>query len=1021
MKYRDSNNAQLVKEIEELRRKIESLQKSEAYFLSIIEEQSDLICSTLPDLTITFANKSFCQCYGQDKEAVVGRKLTQLLSDLERNVVIENLASLNEKNAFANFTLINNSETVTWQEWRARAITRPDGQITEFQLIGRDITKYVTAEMALKNSENRFLNIIDFLPDPTFVIDCDGRVIVWNQAIEEISGVMSEDIIGKGNYEYALPFYGERRPMLIDKVIAQSDIDPKEYNKIEKKNHTVMAEVYLPSLEGSEVFIWAKATPIFDTDGKIVGAIESIRDITDRKKTERALQESEEKFRRLADTIPAFIFVYQGTKFKFVNSGSKYNSYDESDFENMNFWDVVHPDHKEIAKQRGLARQAGKDVPNNYELKVMTKNGKVRWVDLYAALLDYEGKPAVIGVVYDITKRKRAEMELKESQQRLADIINFLPDPTFAINIQGEIITWNRAMERTTKVAAKDILGKGNHEYSQVFYGERRPTLIDLVLDSTIELGSEYRFIKRDYDNIVAELEYLFDGSKKYFLCKATPLYDTNGQIVGAIESIRSITKRILAEEALKKSEESYRRIVETANEGIWIIDDKTRTIFANWKMCEMLECDPEDLIGKKLADFIDPEWFKLGEMHLRRRKKGIVEQHEFKFRKKNGDSLWALVSATPFFNEDGTYAGSLRMITDITERKMAEDALRASEEKFFKAFNSSPTLMTITTVADGKYIEVNDSFLNVTGYTREEIQGKSALEINFWANSSERDKYKKMILNEGKIRNLEFQYLTKEGKKRIGLLSAEPLLLNGEQYMINSFTDITELRQIEDEMARLAQLNLVGEISASIGHEIRNPMTSVRGFLQMLRETDNCRIYSDYFDLMIEELDRANAIITEFLSLAKNKTVDLQQQDLNSIIESLAPLIQANAMAQDKHVRFDLSEIPDLLIDQKEIRQVILNLVCNGLEAMSTGGNLTISTRAENNEVVLSVQDEGKGIEPGLIKDLGIPFFSTKENGTGLGLSICYSIAARHNATIDVETSDKGTTFSVRFKNVDK
>ncbi|NLG32289.1 MAG: PAS domain S-box protein, partial [Syntrophomonadaceae bacterium] len=794
MKDRDSNDAQLIKEIEELRRKIERLQESEAHFRNIIEDQNDLVCCTLPDLTITFANKSFCQYYGEEKGAVVGRKLTQLLSDPERIVVITKLASLNQSNTIANFNLKNHSETVTWQEWRARAITKPDGQITEFQLVGRDITKYVTAEIALKNSETRLLNIIDFLPDPTFVIDCDGQVIAWNQAIEEISGVMSEDIIGKGNYEYALPFYGERRPMLIDKAITQTDdIDPKEYNVIEKKKDTILAEVYLPGLQGSEVFIWAKATPIFDTDGKIVGAIESIRDITKRKKAERALRESEEKFRRLAETIPAFIFVYQGNKFKFVNSGSTYNSYDESDFENMNFWDVIHPDHKEMVKQRGLARQAGEDVPNNYEIKVITKSGKVRWVDLYAALVDYEGKPAVIGVVYDITKRKNAEMELKESQQRLADIINFLPDPTFAINVQGEIITWNRAMERTTKVAAKDILGKGNHEYSQVFYGERRPTLIDLVLDSTIELGSEYRLIKRDYDNIVTELEYLFNGSKKYFLCKATPLYDTNGQVVGAIESIRSITKRILAEEALKKSEESYRRIVETANEGIWIIDDKTRTVFANRKMCEMLACDPEDLLGKKLADFIDPEWFKLGEMHLRRRKKGIIEQHEFKFRKKNGDSLWALVSATPFFNEDGTYAGSLRMITDITERKKAEDALRASEEKFFKAFNSSPTLMTITTVADGKYIEVNDSFLNVTGYTREEIQGKSALEINFWANPSERDKYIKMILDGGKIRNLEFQYLTKQGKKRIGLLSAEPLLLHGEQYMINSFTDITE------------------------------------------------------------------------------------------------------------------------------------------------------------------------------------------------------------------------------------
>ncbi|MFA4884734.1 MAG: ATP-binding protein, partial [Desulfotomaculaceae bacterium] len=228
---------------------------------------------------------------------------------------------------------------------------------------------------------------------------------------------------------------------------------------------------------------------------------------------------------------------------------------------------------------------------------------------------------------------------------------------------------------------------------------------------------------------------------------------------------------------------------------------------------------------------------------------------------------------------------------------------------------------------------------------------------------------------------------------------------------------DITEQKRMGKEIARLDRLNLVGEMAAGIGHEIRNPMTTVRGFLQMLGEKDDCTKYKDYFSLMIEELDRANSIITEYLSLAKNKPVELKRQNLNRIVTVILPLITADAMVTDKHIEIELADIPKMLLDEKEIRQLILNLVLNGLEAMSTGGRLIIKTSAEDDEVVLEVRDHGKGIKPDVLEKIGTPFYTTKENGTGLGLAVCYSIAARHNAAIKVETGPDGTTFIVRFK----
>ncbi|ODA39409.1 PAS domain S-box protein [Desulfosporosinus sp. BG] len=230
-------------------------------------------------------------------------------------------------------------------------------------------------------------------------------------------------------------------------------------------------------------------------------------------------------------------------------------------------------------------------------------------------------------------------------------------------------------------------------------------------------------------------------------------------------------------------------------------------------------------------------------------------------------------------------------------------------------------------------------------------------------------------------------------------------------------YRDISERKMFEKEMARLDRLNLIGQMAAGIGHEVRNPMTTVRGFLQLLGDKEEFGKFNSYFQLMIEELDRANSIITEFLSLAKNKAVDLQPLSLNKLIENMFPLIQADALLSDKEITIDLKKTVVLSLDEKEVRQLILNLVRNGLEAMSSGGKMTIRTFMEGEDVVLTVADEGSGIKTDDLEKIGTPFFTTKESGTGLGLATCYSIAARHNAEISIVTGSSGTTFFVQFK----
>ena len=227
---------------------------------------------------------------------------------------------------------------------------------------------------------------------------------------------------------------------------------------------------------------------------------------------------------------------------------------------------------------------------------------------------------------------------------------------------------------------------------------------------------------------------------------------------------------------------------------------------------------------------------------------------------------------------------------------------------------------------------------------------------------------------------------------------------------------DITDNKKIEHQLTRLDRLNIVGQIAAGISHEIRNPMTTVRGYLQWFSQKEYFKVYSSQFQLMIAELDRANYIITEFLSVAKDKGITMEEHNLKRIIETILPLLESDALLGSKNIITDLQELPGLLLDENEMKQLILNLVRNALEASDRGQSVTIRTAVDKEHVYLEVRDRGKGIPPQIFAKIGTPFLTTKDYGTGLGLSVCYGIASRHNAKIEVKSTEKGTTFKVFF-----
>ncbi|QOY38652.2 response regulator [Anaerobacillus isosaccharinicus] len=351
------------------------------------------------------------------------------------------------------------------------------------------------------------------------------------------------------------------------------------------------------------------------------------------------------------------------------------------------------------------------------------------------------------------------------------------------------------------------------------------------------------------------------------------------------------------------------------------------------------------------------------------------------------------------------------KMIQDKTmELVLANRELQTSQERFQKIFQFSPNLKAIRSTKNGQYINVNKSWSDLTGYTLEEINSSNGLEFI----CTERDTHLDL---KGDLSNLKIEYMTKNNELRIGLLSTEKIYINDELCVLSVITDITDRIKLETEISRLDNLNLVGEMAAGIAHEIRNPMTTVIGFLQIAKNDLGAPLSEEYINLMLSELRRANGIITEFLTLAKNKASNKNVENLNSIIQLIFPLLQAEALMSSKEVYLDLGDVPNLSVDEKEIRQMLLNIGLNGLESMIPGGILTIKTFLnELDQVVLQIKDEGRGISKDVLEKIGTPFFTTKENGTGLGMAICYSIAARHDAEISVETSCKGTSFFICF-----
>ncbi|MHB8162852.1 MAG: SpoIIE family protein phosphatase [Methanoregula sp.] len=414
--------------------------------------------------------------------------------------------------------------------------------------------------------------IIDFLPDATFVIDLNGNVIAWNRAMEVMTGVPAESIMGKGDYEYALPFYGERKPMLANLIFMPEVEIEKRYDTVEKIGDTLVVDIFIPLFRPGGVYFWAKASPLFDSRGTIIGAIETIRDITDRKHAEQEMERTHQRMSEIIDFLPDATFVIDlegrviawNRAMEVITGVPAQSMIGKGDYEYaLPFYgerkpmlaNLIFMPEVEIEKRYDTIEKIGDTLVVDIFIPTFRHGGVYFWAKA-SPLFDPQGNiSGAIETIRDISDRKRAEQEITRSRQSLEEIISFLPDATFVINREGFVITWNRAMEELTAVPATSMVGKGDYEYALPFYGERKPMLADLILMPEAEVESRYTHVLREGDTLVVDTFIPKLGeSGRYFWAKASPLFDPQGNISGAIETIRDITERREMEGRLARS-----------------------------------------------------------------------------------------------------------------------------------------------------------------------------------------------------------------------------------------------------------------------------------------------------------------------------------------------------------------------------------------------------------------------------------------------------------------------------------
>jgi PAS domain S-box-containing protein len=691
------------------------------------------------------------------------------------------------------------------------------------------------------------------------------------------------------------------------------------------------------------------------------------------------LKQSEERYRTLVANIPGVVYRWSYEKrsralplllVTFVSGAIEtLSGYPPSDFINhrvRSFASIIHPQDRARVEEE-IWQSAIAKKPHAIEYRIVRVDGRLTWVyDKGQASVGENGEILWIdGVILDITERKQAEAELQYTKAFLDSVVENLPIGVFIKDARDlRVMYWNKGSEELLGYSKDEVLGKTDYdllskEQARYLRAKDRQVLAEgqLVDIQEVPLVTPHR-------------------GERLLHVKKVPLLDEASSPQYLLGICEDITERKRAEEALRESENHYRCIVETASEGVWMFDADSKTTFANNRMAQMLGYSVEELLGRSLFEFIDPNFQSLVQIYIERRRQGIHERHDFKFRRKDGSDLWAIVSATPIFDACDRFVGVLRMITDITERKQAEEALQQSERELkLKNQQLKQTLRQLKQT-QSQLIQ-NEKMISLG-----QMVAGIAHEINnpvgfIYGNVSHARDYAQRLIH-------LVQLYAKHYPEPVPQIQAEIAAFDLD-FLIADFPKV--LRSMKEGANRIREIVL-----------------SLRTFSRL------------------DEADKKEVNIHDGI----DSTLLLLQHRLKKQPSQLA--IQ---------VKKEYGKLLPIECYPGQLNQVFMNLLSNAIDALESQpkpGAIAIRTEIVRDRksvtsgpeeqttdwVIIRIMDNGPGIPCHVKKHIFDPFFTTKPVGvgTGLGLSISHSIVVeKHGGKLTCNsTPSQGTEFIIEL-----
>jgi PAS domain S-box-containing protein len=700
----------------------------------------------------------------------------------------------------------------------------------------------------------------------------------------------------------------------------------------------------------------------------------------------------------------------------------------------------IHPGDLPILDKARASRLAGQET--SYDVQLIGSNGKRIYAHISGVPRWHENK--VVGsieVITDMTETFRAQEHIRNSERRLADIIDFLPDATFVIGKDGCVIAWNRAIEEMTGISKGDIIGKGDHAYAVPFYGGNRPILVDLIFSSDEELESRYDFIKKEGKTIFGEAftPSLYEGKGAHLWGTASPLFDDEGNIVGAIESIRDISKVKQVEEELRQSGEMYRTIFETTGTTMVIVEEDGTIYLANTEAERLFGYSVSEIEGKKKwTEFVaEDDLAKMKEYHsLRRIDPGSAPRnYEFKFVDRYGDvkDIFLTIAMLP-----GTKM-SVVSLMNITELKRMEDELRKSEEMYRTIFETTGSGMVIIE-EDTTISLANAEFAELVGYSKNEIEGKKS-----WTEFVVEDDQERMK-EYHRLRRIdpacaperyEFNLVDRHGNIRNEILTVA--MIPGTKRSVVAFADITEHRHVENELRKyqdhLEQLveERTIELEAknaemerfvyAVSHDLMTPLVTISGSMGFLKkdiESGNPEQIEADLRTITDVTVNMSELLDDTLELSRIGRVANPPDDIpfGDIVQEALNL--SEEMIRLRGVKVSVSDdLPVVHVDRQRLVEVLVNLIENSIKYMGKEAQprIYLGYRKDENETVFFVRDNGIGIDPSQHDKVFELFYRLDADikGTGAGLTIVKRIIDAHGGRIWIE-SETGQGCTVCF-----